>query len=196
MAAVAAIKDTSPSPAPTPVSTPAVRSSGNGAVWALLLVAIVGGGGYGVLKLTSSLDATVPEEPVVQPETASLKDFKGPQLPVFREPGTAMPDAGVAKAGPTNTAAPTKEPDDAQEEPRVAARGAQGKLTLVVLPEAEVYRGKKRLGRTPLFNVAMPVGTHVLRIVGPDKKPRVLSVPVESGKTAVFKLALQNIPEG
>jgi serine/threonine-protein kinase len=40
------------------------------------------------------------------------------------------------------------------------------------------------------------VGKHLLRIKGQDGKRRRLSVPIEAGKTAKFRLQLTDIPEG
>jgi hypothetical protein len=50
------------------------------------------------------------------------------------------------------------------------------------------------LGKTPLFNVSLPEGTHLLRIVGPDKKPRKLSVPIEAGQKTLHRFSLDDIP--
>jgi hypothetical protein len=76
-----------------------------------------------------------------------------------------------------------------------AVRRRWGKMTLIINPEAQVFLGKRSLGKTPLFNAPMPVGTHLLRIVGPDKKPRTLSVPIEAGKTTQHRFSLHDIPE-
>lgn len=92
----------------------------------------------------------------------------------------AAPDAGVAAA-----AAPPK---------RGAGKTASGTVTLVTFPEADVFRGGKKLGRTPLFNAELPVGTHLLTLVGNDGKRRRISVPVKSGKNAPLKLDLADLP--
>jgi serine/threonine-protein kinase len=58
-----------------------------------------------------------------------------------------------------------------------------------------VFLNGRLLGKTPLFKKSVPVGTHQLRIKGADGKRRTLSVRIEAGKTAQFKLALADIPE-
>jgi serine/threonine-protein kinase len=73
-------------------------------------------------------------------------------------------------------------------------RTGQGMLTLIVQPEAEVFRNGRSLGHTPLFSVPLPSGTHRLRIVGADGKRHVLSVPIQTGKTAAFRMELDSIP--
>nr|WP_240359938.1 serine/threonine-protein kinase [Pyxidicoccus trucidator] len=170
-------------------------------LWGLVLLAIVVGGGFGAWRLSQVLNATV--EPVPEPE--ELRTFQdGPQLPVYREPGT---DGGTAvaqvKVEPSPPVREDKDGDGTKPErgSEPVVRG-KGKLTLVVTPDAEVYlSGKKkklekRLGRTPMFNVALPVGENKLVIVGPDGKHRRLSVPIEPGKTEKLRLALTAIPEG
>jgi serine/threonine-protein kinase len=182
------------------MAEPPVEDSGRGgALWAVLLLAVVLGGGYAVLNLTQALDAEV------QPEQ-QLKAFTGgQQLPEFREPGQGpAPKAAGAQAAQAQqpaqpqqgTAAPEglKGGTEGQEKEPRAGRGAQGMLTLIVQPEAEVFRGGRSLGRTPLFSTSLPVGTHRLRIVGADGKKRVLSVPIQAGKTAAFRMELESIP--
>ncbi|RJS21231.1 serine/threonine protein kinase [Corallococcus sp. H22C18031201] len=202
-AAAARAADTDPvrqDPVPIPPRQKK-QKSGSSWIWTVLVLALLGGSGYGVFLFLKALDASAtpeqPQDPLAVPIPANGAN---PRLAVFHEPGSLLPDAGMAKATkveppPAKENTKEKEPEEAPDEGRNARR-AEGKLTLVVLPEADVYRGKKKLGRTPLFNVPIPVGTHVLRIVGPDKKERTLTVPVQVGKPAVFKLALQNIPEG
>jgi eukaryotic-like serine/threonine-protein kinase len=86
---------------------------------------------------------------------------------------------------------PAKKDDD--DEPVRSVK--QGALTLVVLPEAEVFLNGRSLRKTPLIKAPMPVGRHLLRIKGADGKRRQLSVPIRAGKTTQFKLKLTDIPE-
>ncbi|MCP3137075.1 serine/threonine protein kinase [Pyxidicoccus xibeiensis] len=157
-------------------------------LWGLLLLGIVVVGGYGAWRLSLVLNANVEPEPQLR-----ALDDTGPRLPEYREPGTGVPDAGVAKAEPNGGSREDTEADGKAEAP-VRARKT-GKLTLLVNPDATVYRGKVKLGRTPIFAVEMPVGEHRLTIIGPDGKKRRLSVPIELGKTAQFRLTLADIPE-
>jgi serine/threonine protein kinase len=171
------------------------------ALWGLVLLGIVVGGGFGAWRLLQVLNATVEPEP----DPAQLRTLQdGPQLPVYQEPGKAGPDAGTAVAQtPVKTEPPPPVKEDKKgngakpertSEPAVA-RG-KGKLTLVVTPDADVYRGRKKLGRTPLFNVELPAGDHTLLVVGPDKKKRVLAVPIKAGEKLPMRLKLLEIPEG
>ncbi|XXF78192.1 serine/threonine protein kinase [Myxococcaceae bacterium GXIMD 01537] len=168
----------------------------SGAIWVVLIFLVLLGGGFAVMNLTKSLDAQVKPEETLKPFTG------GPQLPEFQEPGKAPPPkpAGTAAATPPTAPAtpgtPTRAAPDENRDTGSAGggRGAQGALTLVVQPEAEVFRGNRSLGNTPLFSVALPAGKHRLRIVGADGKNRVLSVPITAGKTSKFRLELDAIP--
>ena len=173
------------------------------ALWGLVLLSIVVGGAFGAWHLSQVLNATV--EPVPEPQPLRTYQASGPQLPIYREPGTPGPDGGTAVAQVKVEPPPPTREDKGGDETKVerssepVARG-KGKLTLVVTPDADVYLAgknkKKKLGRTPMFNVALPVGENKLVIVGPDGKRRRLSVPIESGKTEKLRLALTAIPEG
>ncbi len=81
----------------------------------------------------------------------------------------------------------------AEPAPKPTARPS-GTVTLAIFPEALVSRGKTTLGKTPLFNVSLPAGTHLLTVVGEDKVKRGLSVQVQAGKNSIFKLGLEDIP--
>jgi eukaryotic-like serine/threonine-protein kinase len=173
--------------------------------WVVGLLAIVVGGISLVMKVVPALNEEVPPEPPVQTST-------GPKLKEFTEPGQTPAAAGTAADGGTaaggmavadgkegkaareedKSSAGVKEEDDKRARP---ARVAQGKLTLVIFPESEVFLGKRSLGKTPLFNVPLPAGKHLLRIKGPDGKVRALSVPIEAGKLAMHRVPLENIPE-
>ncbi|MBZ4417622.1 serine/threonine-protein kinase [Myxococcus sp. RHSTA-1-4] len=177
------------------------------ALWGLLLLSILVGGGYAAWRLAVVLNATV--EPVPEEDPGKLRAMTGPRLPEFREPGTPVPDAGTAdvEAGTAVPDASTavvrakaETPQSTREsrnrvgtkrerasEP--SARG-EGKLTIVVKAEnADVYEGDNKLGRTPLVNKVMPAGTHTLYIVGSDGKRRPLKdVRIRAGQTTRFVL--------
>ena len=91
------------------------------------------------------------------------------------------PDAGVAAAAPPASR-------------KSAGKTGSGVVTLVTFPDADVFRGGKKLGRTPLFNAELPVGTHLLTLVGDDGKKRRISLPVKSGKNAPLKFDLADLP--
>jgi len=69
-----------------------------------------------------------------------------------------------------------------------------GQFTLVTFPNAKVFRGKIELGTTPLFNAELPLGTHLLTLVGDDGQKRVLSVRVAEGKNTPLKVKLEELP--
>ncbi len=170
--------------------TAAPESRSSNVLWGLVLLAILGGGGYAAWHLAKALNANTADE-----DASALRT-----LPT-NDPSELLPlgppaDANEAQANAAPPAAPPEEEPRPKTEPSNARPSkGRGKLTLVVLPEAEVFRGNKRLGRTPMFNVAMPAGEHELTLKGPDGKVRVLSVPIEAGATARFRLKLAEIPE-
>ena len=65
---------------------------------------------------------------------------------------------------------------------------------LAVLPEAMVFRKGQMLGKTPMFNLSLPAGTHLLTLIGDDKVKRQISVQIFSGKTAIIKMPLADVP--
>ena len=69
-----------------------------------------------------------------------------------------------------------------------------GKLTLITVPEAKVLIGAKSYGHTPLFNAAIPVGTHLLRLQGPDGRTHLFSVQISGDKPSRFRFSLADLP--
>ncbi len=178
-------------------STQARARGKTGRFWGAIVVMLVLGGGLGIgaLGLISAM-----EEQEASGTPLAMED-PSPMLPIER-PGLK------ARTEPAedSTAAKTQPAADAQEGGKEASTSKdgdggpsrsvkQGALTLVILPEAEVFLNGRSLGKTPLIKTPVPVGKHLLRIKGADGKRRVLSVPIEVGKTAQFKLALKDIPE-
>jgi serine/threonine-protein kinase len=165
----------------------------------LVVVGIGLGVGFVVMNETQGQGGGPPP-----PEPPGTLQAFSPQLKVFPEPGQPtglVPDGGVVEGGTAVVASgksgPGEEPRGEEkdtEERSGKARVAQGKLTLIINPEAEVMFGKKSLGKTPLFNAPLPVGTHLLRIVGQDGKRRKLSVPIKKGETTMLRLGLDDIP--
>lgn len=132
---------------------------------------------------------------------------------VFDDSSEVLPswDGGVAVAGapqPIGVEAPLPAPMPAVKPqlnptgadagvaavPGKRAAGKTGQVTLVTFPEADVFRGAQKLGRTPLFNAELPVGTHLLTLVGTDGARRKLSLPVRLGKNKPMKLNLADLP--
>ncbi|MDY7233179.1 serine/threonine-protein kinase [Hyalangium rubrum] len=194
------------SAASTQVSIPRVEGTSSESrwmtvlLWGVLLMGIAAGGTYVAMDLGRKMEEQVPQEPppkVAAPGGPALKIFPEPGQP---EPGTpsAATDGGTVAggtAGAEKKPAPGEEAEEAEDKPGKSGRVAQGKLTLIINPEAEVFRGKRSLGKTPMFNETLPVGTHLLRIVGPDGKKRKLSVPIKKGETTKLRFALGDLPE-
>jgi serine/threonine-protein kinase len=181
---------------------------GKSRLWAVILgLLVVGGGaGFGAVKLLAEIKAQEAAEPI--PNVAELTAMR----PIEPPPGMAKvepqpqasPPPEVAEQPPVE-AQPAAEPQEKKDAPAPTKKEGenepvrsvkQGALTLLILPPAEVFLNGRSLGKTPLFNAPVPVGRHLLRIKGQDGKRRKLSVPIEAGKTAKFRLALTDIPEG
>jgi eukaryotic-like serine/threonine-protein kinase len=128
--------------------------------------------------------------------SGALEPEPQPQTPVYDSPVPiphAPDDPRIAAAPPTpggESAAPPKE--DKEEPKKKAVR--TGQVTIVTFPEATVFRGRQQLGKTPLFNVELPLGTHMLTLVGGDGVKRALSVPVREGKNTPIKVKLEEVP--
>lgn len=192
--------ETRPAPRTKEDPTPGNRTL-NIVLGVVVVVSILLGGGYLALILTHKLDADLPPAPTAKALEASWPKPL-PESGQLAVTASESPDAGTSASGTAvadakgsqggdKEAASGKEGD---EKPSKPVRGPTGKMTLIINPEAEVFLGKRSLGKTPLFNVSLPEGTHLLRIVGPDKKPRKLSVPIEAGKKALHRFSLDDIP--
>jgi eukaryotic-like serine/threonine-protein kinase len=177
--------------------------TGTGRFWgAILALLVVGGGlGFGAVRMFATLEEQEPPQTpaVVLGDPSPMKpiQLEGEE----RKAGDAEPSEGATAEADAKPPAEPKEgksapPSVKKEGEGESTRGVkQGALTLLILPEAEVFLNKRSLGKTPLFKTPVPVGKHLLNIKGADGKWRVLSVPIEVGKTAQFKLALTDIPE-
>jgi serine/threonine protein kinase len=192
--------ETRPAPRTTEDPAPGSRAL-NIVLGGVVAVSILLGGGYLALILTHKLDADLPPAPTAK---APADPWPKPEPEPGQPPvaASSSPDAGTPASGTEvadvkgsqggdKEAAGGKEGD---EKPSKPVRGPTGKMTLIINPEAEVFLGRRSLGKTPLFNVPLPEGTHLLRIVGPDKRPRKLSVPIEAGKKTLHRFSLDDIP--
>ena len=97
----------------------------------------------------------------------------------------------VELSGPEETAvlsfALTAEPRD--RAPPERPRGA-GVLMISTTPWSEVYLGGRHLGTTPLANVRLPAGRHVLSLRHPGRPARRHPVSIRAGRTTRVRLAL------
>jgi serine/threonine protein kinase len=113
----------------------------------------------------------VPPEPVAPPSPRAVApEPSKPQVP----PSPSPSPKPVARPQPAKT------PDTTE--------AGEGFLTLVTTPFARVSVAGRDLGMTPLFKVALPAGTHVLKLTAEDGAASQLSVSIKDGEvTAVRK---------
>jgi serine/threonine-protein kinase len=110
-----------------------------------------------------------------------------PKVDVVPQPVDAAPDAGEVKVAevPKPVDPPKNDP------PKVPAKVARGKLTLDTTPYTEVFLKGRKLGDTPLVEVTLPPGIHVLTLVNDAKGiKRAIEVEISAGKTTTKKLKL------
>jgi hypothetical protein len=144
---------------------------------------------------------------IVRRHVSHVREVKvvfGEEAPAAVE--APLADGGVAAAAPAPQPPPAPGPGPAAPRPVAPAapatkkasapkpKGPGGTFTLVTFPNATVLRGKQNLGTTPLFNVELPVGTHLLTLVGDDGSHHALSVQVKAGKNPPMKVNLADIP--
>jgi len=65
-----------------------------------------------------------------------------------------------------------------------------GTLTIATTPWSEVYLGGRHLGTTPLANVRLPVGTHVLTLRSPGRSAQRTSVTIRADEQTRVRLSL------
>lgn len=65
-----------------------------------------------------------------------------------------------------------------------------GTLAIATTPWCEVFLGSRRLGTTPLTNVRLPVGRHVLTLRSPGRPARRQAVRIRANETTRVRLAL------
>ena len=96
----------------------------------------------------------------------------------------------VAPVVPAQLSPPVKPPVARPVAKRPPAE-APGKLTLKTTPWTTVYLGRKKLGDTPLLNVSLPAGRHLLRLVNPETETEnSIEIEIKSRETTVKKLKL------
>lgn len=109
----------------------------------------------------------------------------------------ADPNAIPGATGPPPAPAPGPKPTVTvtPDKPKSAGGGGgPGLVTIVTFPDSYVEEGNTKLGKTPLFKVKLPAGTHMLTLTGVDGSTHRLSVPVVANQTRVFKVKLDELP--
>jgi serine/threonine-protein kinase len=100
-------------------------------------------------------------------------------------PAPPLPPAPVAAPASASVEAPKAKPSA----PNALVR--RGKLSLDTSPWTRVFLNGKELGDTPLLEVTVPAGRHLLLLVNEQKNlKRSVEVEIEPGKTTVKKLRL------
>ncbi|MDX2011054.1 MAG: serine/threonine-protein kinase [Myxococcaceae bacterium] len=147
-----------------------------------------------------------PEEPPDDPN-APRRPSDGPPPAVVADPSSipgASSEDPPPEVAPGNTEPITTPPPPRMErlekvevkkpKPPPPALAATGEVTLALLPEATVFRGKEELAKGTLVSFKLPPGTHMLTILGTDGVKRRLSLPVVSGKNPARRFKLEDLP--
>jgi serine/threonine protein kinase len=156
------------------------------------VVAMVAGAGLGLAAVAAFI--YVRSQPPPLPQTLG-----GPVALSMPAP----PPAAVPPPPPVPAPSPAADPPKAEVEapppapptpaPPAPAKKAvvRGKLTLDTSPWSEVFLNGKKLGDTPLINVALPAGRYTLKLVNDSRNIHsAIEVVVEPGKTTIKKLSL------
>ena len=133
-------------------------------------------------------------EPVVTPPPPPV--VTAPTPPEKTDPPPAVVEAPpepppLVPADPDDEAdlAPLTSPTAGSPGKPAVKRLAKGFLSLQTTPWTLVYLGRKSLGETPLVTVALPAGTHRLRLVNDEKKlSTTIEVDIKPGQTTTKRL--------
>ncbi|MCU0699140.1 MAG: serine/threonine protein kinase [Myxococcaceae bacterium] len=191
---------------------PPPRRTWGGFVIGALVVLLVGGLVNKVFfpgkRVSSSGLVMWDGEPDEAPEDPNApKRPKEPPSSVVADPSAipgATGEAPEPEAAPAGTEPITSPPPPRLErlekvevkkpKPPPPPLAATGEVTLALLPEATVFRGKEELARGSLVSFKLPPGTHMLTILGTDGVKRRLSLPVVSGKNPARRFKLDDLP--
>lgn len=107
-------------------------------------------------------------------------------------PPIGTPDAGGPRRGGGGHRGPGTKHGQGEHETAqdVGERGGTGLLSVDTMPWSKVYLGGRLLGTTPLGNVRVPVGRHVLRLVNPDRGERTVSVTIVADQPKRVSMSL------
>lgn len=205
---------TSP-PAPTPPPAPAPAASprpSRGAAWAAVAAVVLALSVAGVwVFATMGKGPAVAVGPTAEP-TPSLElppaveptPMAVVRPPVDASPSAPRPVAPTTAPRPSRTAATASpsgrtgiEPTRSAAAPTpVPQRAAEGMLHVVVRPWAEVSVDGRSVGTTPLGAVALPAGTHLVRLTHPEFRPLQRRIAIEPGETTSLRvdLTLDGVP--
>ncbi len=149
------------------------------------------------LPPTPAIEVPVRAVPPPPPEPEAAKPAPSEPPAAVVAPAAAEPEAvaltkrNAKRLAPVQRAAQRPLPAEpaAREEPPSAV--ALGKLTLDTVPWTEVSLGGKKLGETPLIDVPLNAGKHVLQLRNDERQIRTtLEVEISAGQTTVKKVRL------
>src|SRR5262249_40540247 len=75
---------------------------------------------------------------------------------------------------------------------KTVARAQAGTVTARTVPWSRVFDGARLLGTTPLANVPLSEGSHILTFVNPDFPPLRQSIVVRAGEETKISLELKH----
>ena len=84
----------------------------------------------------------------------------------------------------------TREPARGGSRGGARASGPRGYLTIASTPWSEVYEGSRHLGTTPLANVELSSGVHVITLRAEGRPPHLERVTIRAGEVTRVRLAL------
>ena len=138
---------------------------------------------------------TVPDDPIeteteTEPPRERVEPREGPPAEPEAQPET--PPEAPPEAPQAVTPAP-REAERSTRRPQREARPAAepGSLNLLAVPRAEVFRGSRRLGTTPLVDFELPAGSHRLLLRELDgSRQRTVRVEIRPGQRTAMSVRL------
>jgi hypothetical protein len=153
-------------------------------LWPVLgaFVALAAGGGVWLLMQSAPQVEDFTPPPDI-PGTELVK-----KAPV--EPDAAVPVEEKPLPTPVvNTPVQTPTP------PQNNAKKEKGEVTLALIPEATVTtRAGQKLAEGTLVTFSLPIGTHLVTVIGPDRVKRSLSLRVGAGKNKAQRFRVDDLP--
>lgn len=207
-------EDLAPPPAAAAVAPPAPSREASGSAAAPVrrrTAALVIAGALGVLAVAGALRSTSGKQPERPPTALATPPTAAPPSALVPAPAApagpaAPPPAPAAPPPPAAAPAVVATPEVVAPAPRPGARplaskppspradaaaAKPGTLSLDTDPWSQVFLGKKLLGDTPLLDVPVPAGRHVLRLVNAEHGiDTTVEVTITSDQRTVKRLAL------
>jgi serine/threonine-protein kinase len=206
--AASAAAPTTPLPSLRPrTARPAPKKSSKAGLFVLLGIVVLGVGGYVVVSGRNGSSASVepsapappaPQAPAVTPQSTAVATQRSETTatsppPVVQPPATKAPTPTGRRPTPLRSSPPPVTQPPAQQVPVQQPEVEQGFLTIDADPAGEVFIDGVDVGATPLFNQAVKVGRHTVRIDAPGFKTATATVDVVAGNPVRKRFTL--VPE-